>query len=87
MFRCKLLGGRIEIAHVQNDTDIAVAENRTTGNAVALDIEAVDVAGQRLHHDLLFAQKFVNKQAVRGVFTGFQPDENTVLHFGTALFN
>lgn len=72
------LGGLIQVQHVQNDTDAAIAQKCAAVDAVFLDVKAVEIAGQLLDHNLLFSQQFIHKQAVRA-FTGFQPHDNKQL--------
>lgn len=63
----------VDIVHIQNNADIAVTQNRASGNAVILDMELLQIGRQRLDHDLVLAEQAVYQQAER-MFSGIKQD-------------
>src|SRR5699024_7806834 len=57
-----LLGIGVQVGHIQDDADVAVAQNGTAGDPAGLDVEAVQIGGQRLYRHLLLAQQLIHKQ-------------------------
>ena len=51
----------VQVRHVQDNADAAVSHDAAPRDAAALHVEAVDVIGQGLNHDLLGQQQIVVK--------------------------
>ena len=47
----------VDIVHIQNNADIAVAQDRAAGNAVILDMELLQIRRQRFDHDLVLTEQ------------------------------
>ena len=52
----------IQISHIEDQADVAVAPDAASGDTVLLHIEIVYIGRQGLHHDLLLAQQLVRRK-------------------------
>ena len=77
---------KVEIQDVQYDTDVAVAQDRTTADPGIFDVEIVQVSRKRFYNNLLFSKQLIYEQTVRFVALLY-PDQNTVFDIRDVCFD